>query len=93
MSTMIPPDLEAFVEREVASGKYRSKEEVISDGLRLLRERERKLDALRTDIRDGLDGLERGEGTVIHDEQSQHNLIAEIERDGRARMITEDQEQ
>ncbi len=39
----LPTDLEAFVQQEVADGKYRSTEEVICAGLRLLRDREDEL--------------------------------------------------
>ena len=80
MATIIPPELERFVEREVTSGKFRSREEVISEGLRLLQERERKLEALRSDIQSGLDQLERGEGTVIHDEGSRQMFAGSLFR-------------
>jgi Arc/MetJ-type ribon-helix-helix transcriptional regulator len=35
----LPVDLEEFVERELAEGKYRSEAELVADALRLLRER------------------------------------------------------
>jgi Arc/MetJ-type ribon-helix-helix transcriptional regulator len=35
----LPADLEAFVERELAEGKYRSEGELVADALRILRER------------------------------------------------------
>lgn len=50
---------ERFVRDLVASGRYASASEVVRDGLRLVEEREQvraaKLDALRRDIREGLD--------------------------------------
>ncbi|MCJ2013227.1 type II toxin-antitoxin system ParD family antitoxin [Methylobacterium sp. J-076] len=50
---------ERFVRELVASGRYASASEVMRDGLRLVEEREQiraaKLDALRRDIREGLD--------------------------------------
>lgn len=49
MSAAIPPELEEFVDEELAKGRYRTRDEVISDGLRLLRER--KLYELRRDMR------------------------------------------
>ena len=48
MSSSLPPDLETFIQQEVASGNYPSPEEVISDVLRLLRER--KVFELRREI-------------------------------------------
>lgn len=61
----IPSELEQFVDQEVASGKYRSADEVVSQSLRLLQERERKLEALKADIQVGLDELDRGEGLPL----------------------------
>ncbi|MDH3598737.1 MAG: type II toxin-antitoxin system ParD family antitoxin [Candidatus Tectomicrobia bacterium] len=53
-------DLETFVQQELASGKYRSEEEIVCAGLRLLQEREQELDRiaeqLRPAIQDYLDG-------------------------------------
>lgn len=58
----IPADLEAFIQQEVSSGKFRSREEVITEALRQLQERERKQDALRQDIQQGIDQLDQGQG-------------------------------
>jgi len=44
-----------FVEQQVASGRYTSASEVIRAGLRLLQEREEKLQALRQALQEGLD--------------------------------------
>ncbi|MDP4023873.1 type II toxin-antitoxin system ParD family antitoxin [Methylobacterium sp. NEAU 140] len=50
---------ERFVRELVASGRYASASEVVRDGLRLVGEREQvraaKLEALRQDIREGLE--------------------------------------
>ncbi|SFL54473.1 type II toxin-antitoxin system ParD family antitoxin [Methylobacterium pseudosasicola] len=50
---------EQFVREMVATGRYASVSDVMRDGLRLVEERERrraaKLEALRRDIREGLD--------------------------------------
>lgn len=50
---------ERFVQSLVASGRYTTASEVMRDGLRLMEEREQiraaKLEALRADIRAGLD--------------------------------------
>ncbi|HEY6327902.1 MAG TPA: type II toxin-antitoxin system ParD family antitoxin, partial [Blastocatellia bacterium] len=40
---------------------YKSASEVVRDGLRLIRMREEKLKALRQDIQEGIDELDRGE--------------------------------
>lgn len=58
MNVSLPPELAAFVEREVASGEYGTASEVVRDGLRrLLREksaRDEKLTILRREVGLGL---------------------------------------
>ena len=62
MSAGISNELEQFIDQAVACGKYRSRDEVIADGLRLLRERERRRDSLVAELQAGVDELDRGEG-------------------------------
>ena len=84
MSSSLPPDLETFIQHEVASGNYPSPEEVISDGLRLLRER--KLYELRRDIDAGLAQLERGESIELEDDEALREFFEDIKRRGRERL-------
>ena len=42
-----------FIERQVAQGRYSSATDVVTAGLRLLEERETKLEALRTALIEG----------------------------------------
>jgi putative addiction module CopG family antidote len=84
MSSPLPPDLETFVPHEVASGNYPSPEEVISDGLRLLRER--KLYELRQDIDAGLSQFERGEGIELKGDEALHDFFEDVKRRGRDRL-------
>jgi len=65
MATAFPPELEQFIHQEVASGRYDSEEDVLCAGLRLLREREARLQALRDDILPALEQLDRGEGEPL----------------------------
>ncbi|HVC97413.1 MAG TPA: type II toxin-antitoxin system ParD family antitoxin [Pirellulales bacterium] len=85
MTISIPPQFAGFVADELATGKYQTKEEVVTAALQLLQERERKLNALRADIQVGLDQLDRGEGIVISDEESLNRFVAGVETRGRQR--------
>ena len=76
MSTAIPPELEEFVEHELASGKYHSRDEVISEGLRLLREH--KLFQLRKEIDAGLDQIEQGEVVTIKNETEHRDFFDKL---------------
>ncbi|HYG77530.1 MAG TPA: type II toxin-antitoxin system ParD family antitoxin [Planctomycetota bacterium] len=64
MNVSLTPELEKFVTKLVKSGNYQSASEVVRDGLRLMQERdeirEAKLQALRADLKLGLDSIERG---------------------------------
>ena len=42
-----------FTAKQVASGRYGSTSEVVREGLRLVEERQRKIDALNADIDEG----------------------------------------
>jgi antitoxin ParD1/3/4 len=48
----LTPELEAFVDQTVASGRYRSASEVVRAALRLLDERERRVDRQTTRVAD-----------------------------------------
>ncbi len=78
MSVTIPAEFESFVKRAVASGRYRSEEEVFANALRLLSERERQWLALRDDIQAGLDDIECDEVDLLDFE--------DIKRRGRERL-------
>lgn len=55
------PELEQVVNDKVRTGMYQTASEVIREGLRLLKELDQRLEALRRDIRAGFDAVERGE--------------------------------
>ena len=69
MNVSLTPKLEIFVKEKVNNGLYNSASEVIREALRLLEERDTlqkiKLDALRQEINQGLDSLDRGEGKAL----------------------------
>lgn len=79
----LPEDLAEFVDDEVASGKFRSQDEVVAEGLRLLQNRERRLDALRVDLQCGIDQLDAGQGIEVDGDAAHQQLFDELRR-GRA---------
>lgn len=65
MNVSLTQDLEIFVTSKVDTGLYASQSEVIREGLRLLMERDRAVEArmnqLRGDVAEGLEQARRGE--------------------------------
>jgi antitoxin ParD1/3/4 len=69
---------EAFIRREIASGRYGSASEVVRDALRHLEERNSRLAALRVHLAEGEAQALRGEFVADY---SIDALLAESDRD------------
>jgi antitoxin ParD1/3/4 len=68
---------EAFIQAQLASGRYNSASEVLRDALRLMEERERRLAAMDSAIERGVADMEAGR---VHDADAVlDNLEAELE--------------
>lgn len=67
----LTPEQDAFIEEAVRSGEYQNASEAVRDALRALQQRRQedalKIEALRVQIRAGVDALERGEFTEVAD--------------------------
>jgi antitoxin ParD1/3/4 len=85
MRSGLPADLEQFMEQELAAGKYASREELVAEAVRLLRERERRIKELREEILPALERLDRGEYTE-YDEGSLRDLMEDVKARGRVRL-------
>ena len=72
---------EPYLRQQVDSGKYPSIDEVVHEALRLMRERERKLDELRRDIAIGIAQADQGLATELDDA-----AIERIKTTARVRM-------
>jgi putative addiction module CopG family antidote len=56
MSIALPPDVQRFVEQEVASGAYKSPDELIATAVELLRQHQARYAQLKADIEIGMQG-------------------------------------
>lgn len=84
MSSMVPPEFQQFVEQQIVSGRYHSADEVVSDGLPLLQERDRRLQELRAEIQPALDRLDRGEGIELDEaglEDFFDQIVTEVDQE------------
>jgi antitoxin ParD1/3/4 len=65
MTISISPELQTLVQQEFATGNYSSPDEVLLAAVRLLRDRNRRLEELRSEIRPALERLDRGDGEPL----------------------------
>ena len=65
MTHALPSDLQQFVDQQLATGEFQTFEELVSAGLRALRELKRRQVELRQDVQAGLAELDRGEGMLL----------------------------
>ena len=88
MNVSLTPKLEQLVNKKLSSGMYQTASEVVREGLRLLAERDRRLGALRGDIRAGFEAVERGAYTD-YDAASIRTLAGRVKSRGRKRIAAE----
>ena len=89
MNISLTPELERLVNDKVSTGLYQTASEVVRDGLRLLRERDQRMEALRRDVRAGFEAVERGEFTD-YDEGNIKELARRVQARGRKRLAEEE---
>jgi len=85
MNISLTPELEQLVIEKVKTGMYQTASEVVREGLRLLRERDHRLDALRRDVRAGFEAVNRGEYTDFNERNIQQ-LASRVKARGRKRL-------
>lgn len=82
-----------LIEKAVASGRYGNASEMIRDGLRLLELREQqeqaKLKWLRSAVKEGLDQINRGEGTEFRSVGELEAYIDQIGEEVSAELAAE----
>jgi antitoxin ParD1/3/4 len=77
-TSSLPPDLQQFVQDQLATGKYASASEVVSDAVRLMRERDARLKELRRDIELGVKQLDDGDFIEIESDAALHAFFEDI---------------
>lgn len=68
ITVTLPPELEAFVEERVASGRFATAGEAVREGLRLLEVREQEREAVLTALRQEIEiGVEQAKAGKLSD--------------------------
>lgn len=73
-------NLEKIVERLVENGRYNSKSEVLREGIRMVDERERFLEAMEKGIQEGL--ADEAAGRVMDVDEAEARLMAKFSMRG-----------
>ncbi len=89
MTVEIPSEFQPFVDQIIHSGSYKSEAEVVGTALRLLQDRQRRIEELRREVRAGLDQLDRGEGIELKNEEELRLFFDDIKKRGRKRLEAE----
>ncbi|MBD2504382.1 type II toxin-antitoxin system ParD family antitoxin [Anabaena azotica] len=63
MYIQIKPELEQFIQAQLASGRFASADEVINEAFKLLQEREKRIEELRHKIAVGTEQIANGQVT------------------------------
>jgi len=88
MNISLTPELEQLVNDKVKTGMYQTASEVIREGLRLFKERDRRFESLCRDVRAGFEAVDRGEYTD-YDEANIQNLAKRVRARGQKRISAE----
>ena len=68
ITVTLPPELEAFIEERVASGRFPTAGEAVREGLRLLEAREQEREAVPTELRREIEiGVEQAKAGKLRD--------------------------
>ena len=92
MTVEIPADLQQFVHQVIDAGGYKSEAEVVGQALRLLQERQRRIEELRREVQPALDRLDRGEGIEL-DEDGLDAFFEDIKARSLAELAAERESQ
>jgi len=82
MGLSLSPELQQLVKQQIASGRYHTTDEVLTEALRALGERDAEIVDLRRELQIGMDELDQGEFGEF-DESNIHELAEGVKRRGR----------
>lgn len=77
------PDIEAYVQQKIASGQFRSREELAIEAIRVYRDLEARHAQLKSDVQAAIDEADQGRLEPLDIDEIKAELISEIGPDGR----------
>ncbi len=89
MADTFPPDVQQFVQQEIARGNFRNEQELVVKAVRSLRDSEERLQQFRRQLQERVDSFERGEAIDLEGEEALAAFFDEIEAEVHAEMAAE----
>jgi antitoxin ParD1/3/4 len=100
MHVNLTPTLDEYVLAKVKSGRYNNASEVVREALRRMQDDEARssgtwdftpdeMDEIRKNVQQGIDELDRGEGTTYEGARGLKQFFREIEAQGRKELAAE----
>jgi Arc/MetJ-type ribon-helix-helix transcriptional regulator len=77
-----PPDIEAYVQQKIASGQFRSRDELAVEAVRIYRALDAKHAQLKSDVQAAIAEAERGLSVPLDIEAIKAELTAELDTRG-----------
>ena len=85
MPMTYPPELEQFVQQELANGRYQSEDELVIAALSVFREMKQRHDELRRDVQRSIEQADRGEVEELDIDAIKAELTEELDEKGQPR--------
>ena len=85
MAYSFPPDLQQLVQEGLASGGYRSEDDLLLEAVRLLNKRNERLHEFKSQLAARLEQLDRGEGIVLESEDDLRSFFDDVQARGMQR--------
>jgi putative addiction module CopG family antidote len=86
---VIPSEFQPFVSALISSGEFSSENDVVSAALGSLERERRRNQQLRAALQAGLDQIERGECTTLHNDEEIDEFFDRIEVESEAELQAE----
>lgn len=90
MQIDLSPELEQYLQAKIGSGVYGDTSEAVGDAIRLMRENDERLAALRAAVRIGEEQLGQGEGRVYTPEVLERITERAFAKSGRGEPVNSD---
>ena len=83
MAQIYPPELQQFLDEELASGQYESESELVIQALRVYRELKTRHESLRKDVETAIVAADRGQVAPLDIDAVKSELTDELDESGR----------